>query len=62
MPQNIGGVEKVIRILLGAALLLWGFALSSPVNYWGLIGLVPLVTALIGWCPAWSLIGVNTKK
>ncbi len=62
MTQNIGGIEKIIRIVLGVALLVWGFVLSDPVNYWGAIGVVPLLTALIGWCPAWSLVGINTKK
>ncbi|MEN8178496.1 MAG: DUF2892 domain-containing protein [Pseudomonadota bacterium] len=62
MTQNIGGVEKAIRIALGIALLVWGFVLSNPINFWGAIGIVPLVTALIGWCPAWSLIGINTNK
>ena len=62
MTQNIGGVEKIIRIVLGVALLVWGFVLSDPVNYWGAIGVVPLLTALIGWCPAWSMVGINTKK
>ena len=62
MTQNIGNVEKVIRIIIGAALLVWGFLLSDPINYWGAIGIVPLITALIGYCPAWSLIGINTNK
>lgn len=62
MTQNIGGIEKIIRIVLGVALLVWGFVLSDPFNYWGLIGIVPLATALIGWCPAWTLLGINTKK
>lgn len=62
MTQNIGGIEKAIRIVLGVALLGWGFVLSDPMNYWGAIGIVPLVTALIGWCPAWSIFGVNTCK
>jgi len=62
MTQNVGSIEKVIRIVIGVALLVWGFVLSEPVNYWGAIGIVPLVTALIGYCPAWSLIGINTNK
>ncbi len=62
MTQNIGSVEKVIRIILGVALLVWGFVLSNPINYWGAIGAVPLLTALLGWCPAWTLLGINTNK
>ena len=62
MSQNIGTIDRILRILVGVALLVWGFVLSQPFNYWGAIGAIPLLTALIGWCPAYTLIGVNTKK
>jgi hypothetical protein len=62
MSQNIGSIDRILRILVGIALLVWGFVLSQPFNYWGLIGLIPLFTALIGWCPAYSLVGIKTKK
>jgi hypothetical protein len=62
MNQNVGTIDRILRILIGIALLIWGFLLSEPYNYWGLIGVIPLFTALIGWCPAYSLIGIKTKK
>ncbi|MGD8589490.1 MAG: DUF2892 domain-containing protein [Chromatiales bacterium] len=62
MNQNVGMIDRILRILVGIALLVWGFLLSEPYNYWGLIGVIPLFTALIGWCPAYSMIGIKTKK
>ncbi len=59
MKQNVGGVDKVIRIVAGVALI--GAAAVGMVPWWvGVIGLVPLGTALLGTCPAYSLLGVNT--
>jgi len=60
MPQNIGSIDRVLRIVVGLGLL--GLFFFGPQTPWGLVGLVPLATALIGWCPAYSLIGASTKK
>ncbi|GAB4299548.1 MAG: DUF2892 domain-containing protein [Pseudomonadota bacterium] len=57
MKANVGTVDKVIRIIAGLAIIGWGVAAS---NWLGAIGIVPLATALLGFCPAYSLIGVNT--
>ncbi|MES9811449.1 MAG: DUF2892 domain-containing protein [Candidatus Thiodiazotropha sp.] len=62
MTQNIGSIERIIRIVAGLAILAWGFLLSDPVNWWGAIGAVPLVTGLVSFCPLWTLFGINTKK
>ncbi|RDH88773.1 MAG: DUF2892 domain-containing protein [endosymbiont of Seepiophila jonesi] len=62
MTKNVGGIEKILRIIVGIALLAWGFILSDPINWWGAVGAVPLFTALMGWCPLYSIIGVNTNK
>jgi hypothetical protein len=62
MSSNVGGIDRILRIVVGIALLVWGFALSNPMNYWGAIGIIPLATALIGWCPLYPLIGFSTKK
>ncbi|WP_370541824.1 DUF2892 domain-containing protein [Alicyclobacillus sp. SO9] len=59
--QNIGPVDRVIRIILGIALLAL-FLLHGPVRYWGLIGLIPLVTAIIGFCPLYRLFGIRTLR
>lgn len=61
MKLNVGNVDKVIRIIAGIALLSLIFILEGNARWWGLIGLVPLITGLIGWCPAYSLIGTSTR-
>jgi hypothetical protein len=62
MTKNVGSVDKIIRIVVGLALLALIVVLKGDARWWGLIGLIPLVTALMGWCPAYSLIGVSTAK
>lgn len=61
MSTNVGNFDRVIRIVLGLALL-WYALMAAPTGYnWiGWIGIVPLVTALMGYCPLYSLIGLNT--
>lgn len=59
MKQNVGGTDRVVRIVAGLALIGWGVATQ---NWWGAIGVVPLATALIGWCPAYLPFGISTKK
>jgi len=60
MKQNVGSIDKVLRIIVGLALLSMLVWVEGNAKYWGLIGIVPLVTALMGICPAYSLIGVST--
>ena len=60
MKQNVGSVDKVLRIIVGLALLSMLVWVEGNAKYWGLIGIVPLLTALMGICPAYSLIGVST--
>lgn len=58
MTRNVGGVDKWLR--MGAGILLLALGAFGPLGWWGLIGLVPLGTALIGFCPLYPLIGMNT--
>ncbi|MDP1708295.1 MAG: DUF2892 domain-containing protein [Gammaproteobacteria bacterium] len=60
MQANIGNTERLIRIILGLALLSLLFILEGNASYWGLLGLIPLATAAVRWCPAWKLLGINT--
>ena len=62
MEQNIGGVDKALRIVIGLALLSLLFILEGNARWWGLIGIGPLLTTALGWCPAYTLIGVSTCK
>lgn len=60
MKTNVGTADRIARIVLGLVLL--SLAFVGPATPWGYIGIVPLVTALIGWCPAYTLFGIRTCK
>ena len=60
MGKNVGTLDRIIRIVAGLALIALVFV--GPKTPWGWIGVVPLVTALIGWCPAYTLFGIKTCK
>ena len=60
MKSNVGGIDRTLRILAGIALLALVFVLEGSARWWGLIGIVPLATGLLRWCPAYTLIGANT--
>ncbi|UCH49842.1 MAG: DUF2892 domain-containing protein [Betaproteobacteria bacterium] len=60
MTTNVGKIDKVLRIIAGIVLLALFFLLDGSARWLGLIGLVPLITAFVGWCPAYAMIGVNT--
>ena len=61
---NVGGIVKTLRIVAGAAVVALTFAgpFREVLYPWGLIGLVPLTTGLMGWCPVYSVFGVKTCK
>ncbi len=59
MVKNIGTIDRSVRIFLGLALIAWGYL---DQNWWGAVGIVPLLTALIGWCPAYLPFGIRTNK
>ena len=58
MSTNMGTIDRVLRIVVGIGLLSLIFV--GPQTLWGLVGLVPLVTALVGFCPAYRLLGIST--
>lgn len=60
MKKNVGNVERAIRIIVGLAVI--SLVFIGPQSNWGWLGLVPLATGLIGWCPPYSLLGINTCK
>lgn len=60
MTQNVGGLDRLIRAVVGLVLIslvFWG-----PATTWGWIGLIPLATAVIGWCPPYALFGWSTCR
>lgn len=58
MKTNEGGMDRIARIAAGLVLI--GLAATGTVGVWGWLGIVPLVTGAIGWCPAYTLLGINT--
>jgi hypothetical protein len=64
MLKNVGKPDAIIRIVIGLALIAYAIPLGFPVTGWnwvGWIGVVPIVTALMGICPAYSLLGLSTR-
>jgi hypothetical protein len=59
MKANVGGVDKVLRIVVGLALIAWAAA-GGPV--WAWIGVVPLLTGIFNFCPLYALLGMSTCK
>jgi hypothetical protein len=59
MKMNVHNVERFIRIIVGLfvlSLIFWG-----PKSLWGLLGLIPLLTGLMGWCPPYAMLGISTR-
>lgn len=60
MQANVGGIDRILRIVVGLALVAWAALLEGPV--WAWIGVMPLATGAIGWCPAYLPFGIKTCK
>jgi hypothetical protein len=59
MHRNIGTADRIIRVLLGLAILVLGIALKT---WWGVIGVLPVLTAFVGICPAYLPFGISTCR
>lgn len=60
MQANVGGIDRILRIVVGATLILWAAVAAGPA--WAWIGVVPLVTGIIRWCPAYLPFGIKSCK
>ena len=60
MKQNVHNIERVVRIIVGLAII--SLVFIGPQSVWGWLGLIPLATGIIGWCPPYALIGFSTCK
>ncbi|MCQ9374666.1 MULTISPECIES: DUF2892 domain-containing protein [unclassified Methyloversatilis] len=58
MKSNVGGIDKIARIVIGLALI--ALAATGTVGVWGYIGIVPVLTGLFNFCPLYPLLGINT--
>ncbi|HVP38243.1 MAG TPA: DUF2892 domain-containing protein [Candidatus Saccharimonadales bacterium] len=59
MKRNVGGIDRGLRLAAGVVILALGAVYRS---WWGLLGLLPLSTGLIGWCPPYTWFGISTRK
>ncbi len=60
MKQNIGKVERVVRVSVGLGIL--SLAFVGPSSAWGFLGLAPILTGIVGWCPPYTLLGIDTRR
>lgn len=60
MKANVGGIDKALRIIVGAALIVLAF--TGVIGMWGYIGIVPLLTGLFNFCALYTLLGINSCK
>lgn len=58
MKSNVGGIDRILRIVIGLALI--ALTLTGSIGVWGWIGVVPLLTAALGFCPAYTLLGFSS--
>jgi len=58
MKSNVGGIDRILRIVLGLVLI--GLTVTGTIGVWGWLGIVPLATGAIGWCPPYAIFGWNT--
>ncbi len=59
MRRNIGKTERAVRVVVGLGIL--SLAFVGPASAWGYLGLAPIVTGLVGWCPPYTLLGIDTR-
>jgi uncharacterized membrane protein YfcA len=58
MTKNVGRIDRTLRIIIGLALIVT--AVNGTIGLWGYIGILPLITGLVGWCPPYAMLGLNT--
>jgi Protein of unknown function (DUF2892) len=59
MKKNVGMLDRSLRVILGVVLL--ALVYTGPARWWGLIGIVPLVTGLMSYCPLYAVLGIGRK-
>ena len=60
MKRTVGGIDKILRIVIGALLMI--LAATGTIGWWGWLGVIPLATGLMSHCMLYSLLGINTCK
>ena len=59
MKRNVGTVDRIIRLIAGLVIIVLGLVYQS---WWGAIGIIPILTAIAGYCPPYALLGINTCR
>jgi hypothetical protein len=65
MNMNVGPIDRAVRVILGLILIAFAIPLGVPATEWswiGWIGIVPILTALVGFCPLYALLGISTSE
>jgi hypothetical protein len=60
MKTNIGKVERIVRVVVGFVVL--SLAFVGPKTPWAYLGLAPILSGLVGWCPPYALLGISTVR
>jgi hypothetical protein len=58
MTPNVGATDRIVRIVAGLVLI--GLSATNAVGWWGWLGIVPLATGIVGWCPPYAMLGFST--
>ncbi len=62
MKPNVGGIDRILRIVVGLAIVASALVLPEGYRGWAAVGLIPLATGLIGWCPAYLPFGLSSCR
>lgn len=62
MSQNVGGIDRILRILVGLAAIAFALFSGHELAVWGWLGILPLATGLFAWCPGYLPFGLTTRK
>ncbi len=60
MRKNIGDTERVFRVVIGLAIL--SLAFVGPKSPWAYLGIFPVLTGAVGWCPPYTILGISTRR
>jgi len=60
MKSNVGGIDRALRILVGGLAIAFALLSSTDGHQWGLLGVIPLLTGLLRWCPFYPLLGISS--
>jgi len=60
MGMNVGGIDKILRVVIGLVLI--SLVFIGPKSVWGWVGIIPVATGIFNFCPLYTFLGINTSK